>query len=449
MDDTSSVSNLPEQLRGRLLSGRVVPFVGAGISRRAGLPDWYGLLRELCSRARHLGCSSYPEAVVLRKIEEGRFDEVAQALEEDLGDRLHEEISRILAPAGLEPTSIHQLLSQVQWPTLITTNFDSLIPSVFSSSGPILTWKDRDQMGDVLKAGTPHAMLAHGSIDRPGTVVLAPRAYQECFRSPAYQNYLRTLLSQYTFLFIGCSLTDPDVKLFIDELQHAFGPSAIPHFALLPADEADELRVPHLRKNYSIEVLSYRPSSEDHPEVESFVRAVVGNVPDVMYKDRSVRVKALDSVESLRLSMSEGEYLMRFRETCENLARTGFIRTAWTELSSEIHGAKAISVDQRIDLTISAADLMMSDGQFYMAFQDLNKYRSVVSGAVDKALILRFAASLFRASLAGYGIQEARSALELARREGLSSEEDERMEADLAMADFLHEGPKRDVEPAK
>jgi hypothetical protein len=92
---------------------------------------------------------------------------------------------------------------------------------------------------------------------------------------------------------------------------------------------------------------------------------------------------------------------------------------------------------------------MMSDGQFYMAFQDLNKYRSVVSGAVDKALILRFAASLFRASLAGYGIQEARSALELARREGLSSEEDERMEADLAMADFLHEGPKRDVEPAK
>ena len=39
--------SLPTFLKSQLKAGRVIPFLGAGISMNAGLPDWPGLLERL------------------------------------------------------------------------------------------------------------------------------------------------------------------------------------------------------------------------------------------------------------------------------------------------------------------------------------------------------------------------------------------------------------------
>ena len=215
--------SLPALLKSRLNERRVVPFVGAGISTAAGLPDWPGLLRALVTWAVHSGVPVPRADLIEEAIQKNNFDRASHALSEALGVRLPEALRSILSPPGALPTPVHRILAKVVWPVVITTNFDKLLPEAFEGR-PALVWDEQEAIGDALRTGTPHLMLAHGWIQNPGSTVLTPAEYRDSFRNPALQNYLRTILSQYSLLFLGYSLGDWDLKFFLEELRFAFGP---------------------------------------------------------------------------------------------------------------------------------------------------------------------------------------------------------------------------------
>jgi hypothetical protein len=431
---------LPPLLKSQLAAGRVVPFLGAGISRNAGLPDWPGLLRDLVAWAASVSIVLESPDLILSAIEKGHLDIAAHALGEVLGDKLPEGLSSILAPPDLQPTLTHRLLANVVWPAVITTNFDNLVPKCFGESS-VLTWKDQEAIGHMLKTGQPHSMMAHGWINRPETIVLTPQGYRESFRKPALQHYMKTVFSQYSVLFLGFSLNDYDLKFFLEELRYAFGPTNIPHFALLPTDRVDELALRHLRDNYGIEVISYT-ASESHPQVEQFAKLVIDQVPQHFFRDPLMRVDELKAVQASRASMSTSEYLNRFRETCERLAQSGFVRTAWTALNSELDSATSMSATERIETRITATEMMIEDRAIDLAYPALNELLGVINNPeVDVSLKIRFETVVFRVCLDGYLLNDARHALKRAQHLGIPHPEIGRMAAELALADFLHSGP--------
>ena len=98
---SSPLAPLPSLLVSQLRAGRVIPFLGAGLSRAAGLPDWQELLGVIVSWGEGRGISPTRAALIREEIAQRKFLQVANALQRDLGDALFDALREILAPAGL------------------------------------------------------------------------------------------------------------------------------------------------------------------------------------------------------------------------------------------------------------------------------------------------------------------------------------------------------------
>jgi hypothetical protein len=169
---------LPPGLRAQLLAGRVVPFLGAGIGLPCGLPDWRGLLEKLLKWAATEGIEIPHADQIALAIEGGDFDAPAHALSRALGATLDKALSAILSGPAVTPTPLHRLLASVAWPIVLTTNFDNLLPESFAHRLAPITWQDSEQLGNALRTGAKHLMLAHGWVGRQGSIVLAPALSQ-------------------------------------------------------------------------------------------------------------------------------------------------------------------------------------------------------------------------------------------------------------------------------
>ena len=434
------LQNIPAELQKQLVVGRVVPFLGAGLGMPCGLPNWSGLLQKLATWSEDNGDDLSTIALIRHSISQGNLDAAAHALGQTIGSRLSEALRSILAPPNLKPTPLHSLLANVSWQMVLTTNFDNLLPESFANRLEPLTWQDNIRMGEVLRVGQPHLMMVHGWIERPDSIVLTPTAYRESFRSAAQRHYLTSLLSQHSFLFLGCSLRDPDIKYFLEELRYAFGPSRVPHFALLPANEVDELQLADMKDNDGIQVIPYTATA-GHPEVEEFVRRLIDVLPTTFLYDPLVKVSGLQVAKSLAANTTPSEYLVQFRNTCDEIAASGLLRTAWSALHTELKCTMQASVEVRLRTSMRLAQMMREDQVFDFAVRILQEYAKFLDDpAMPDDLRLQFEMLRFRSFLDEYCLAEARDVCTRAAAHGAPTTQLEEMRSGLMIAEFLHAG---------
>ena len=429
--------SLPPFLKSQLLAGRVIPFLGAGISRNAGLPDWQGLLERLVDWSTVNGIPiNSPD--VLKAIKAQEFEPAAHELE-ILGDRLIEALTQILTANSAQPTKVHRIIASVIWPAIITTNFDSLLPQSCSDL-KVCTWNEHQEIGTILKMGNPHLMMLHGWISRPSSIVLAPRAYRESVRNPALQVYMRNMLSQHTFVFMGFSMKDQDLELYLADQQFALDKADLPHFALLPESEATSLKQRHLRDNYGIQVITYNPSCSAHPEVEFFAKLLVDHIPQQYLHDPKSRIRDLNDIRVAQAQLSPSEYYKRFREACQRLADSGFLRTAWTSLQSELRNqTDTIPIAERFEFMIVATEMRLLDDATSLAFYELREMIPLLNNSeLEDKLKLRFENVLFKVCLNEYQLAEAQSCVARVEQMKCGEVEVARMSSLLVLANFLH-----------
>lgn len=216
---------------------RVMPFVGAGLSRSTGFPLWGDFLQSLTTDfvacrpelEAHLAASRYEEAAQLMRDRMGNdiFDE---AVQNTFGHRR----KTIAGPIQLLPMCFRR--------GAITTNFDYVLDKVYDEAGcrfdGMLAGANlRDaprRIGD-----HPHCLLRlHGEADTAIGRVLTREEYEANYGvAGSYREILRATINATSLLFIGCSLNIDRTIAALIEIKDAAVVATPRHYAFLPLTE--------------------------------------------------------------------------------------------------------------------------------------------------------------------------------------------------------------------
>lgn len=213
---------LAADLAAEARAGRLVFFIGAGVSRDAGLPNWQDLLTAL-----HRGDISEEEKSTLSNLDprdHATLIELALGGRAELLARLAREIGRY-ERFGLT----HSLLASIGAEQAVTTNYDNLYERACTRPGHAL---DDDltvvPYGRVTE-NRPWLLKLHGSLDqldRQDHIVLTRPDYMSLARErSALFGIVQALLVTKHLLFVGYSLSDEDFHQLVDEIRIAIGSS--------------------------------------------------------------------------------------------------------------------------------------------------------------------------------------------------------------------------------
>ena len=263
---------IPPTLLQELAQGRVVPYVGSGVSlavRVAGqpvFPSWSGLLSEMADALAQAG-NDDDAGIVRGHCNKRRWFKAAEAALEGLHKHGFFEVLRrrfdIAEPAGAD-WSLPDAIWRLQPSVIVTTNYDD-----------VLFWRKREsrrmlndqpeELAELYRAADPQRPFIwhlHGHISRAKSLILAPAQYNTFYADAeqTLQQYqaatiqLRSLLANWTLLFVGFGLQDEYVMGVLGEVFKAFGGATRKHFALLKQGEADVAR---LWEEHNVQVIEY------------------------------------------------------------------------------------------------------------------------------------------------------------------------------------------------
>jgi hypothetical protein len=138
-------------------------------------------------------------------------------------------------PADYFLTPSHQALVDLNLPLVFTTNYDMLIERTYLSRGVELTVSATAEQFIAHRNPTPahHLIKMHGSIEQPLTLVLTRDQYARARidRRRIYE-HLKLDIEQSTYLFVGFSLTDPNVNVLLDDARLETGGQLPPSYTV-------------------------------------------------------------------------------------------------------------------------------------------------------------------------------------------------------------------------
>lgn len=258
--------DIPAHLIEQISRGNCFLFVGSGLSQCAGLPDWPNILRCMLDRlGEHEALLTDKQRRELEAyIDDRELLLVANEMSERLGNRdLRRFIGQTFDRPNLELTDIHKLLPEIPFAAALTTNYDTLLESAYASQSPrILTYSDCAELSATHSKGF-YILKVNGTIDDEEAVVFAWRNFRRSMDdNPEYRKCMENLFSTKSALFLGFSVTDPDLVLFLDEFAVTLRTQSQKHYALMKTTDVLSVAQREFKRDYKIQIIPYRDISE-------------------------------------------------------------------------------------------------------------------------------------------------------------------------------------------
>jgi hypothetical protein len=270
--------NLPDELVSAFKQRRGGLFIGAGLSVESGLPTWKKMLEEMIARARK---QSYLDKELLDDCEKGlgsptKYLMIASALRDMMGGDFEKYVDERFANTAVLPNDIHRTLLELQWQFAVTTNYDRLIERAFNERhggketlDPI-TFVNPGGAASSLFRQRPFVLKVHGdAVTDPKEIILSERDYRNVIHQQAgLQSLLQTLFTTYTILFVGASLTDPDLMLLLGYVHSAFHGRTPNHYAIVSQEERTKVDARSFQRDFNIQLLTYDPAKRKESIIE-------------------------------------------------------------------------------------------------------------------------------------------------------------------------------------
>ncbi|WP_205619625.1 SIR2 family NAD-dependent protein deacylase [Aeromonas bestiarum] len=122
---------------------------------------------------------------------------------------------------------------------MVTTNWDNQLENIFDDIVNVVVRKDKSPQ--VSNKGR-NIFKIHGDVGRPSSIVVTQSQYFSFQREDTYLNRkIYTLFSEASPIFIGYSLTDPNISFLYDEVYAHLGESKPPAFMVVHPSVKNEV----------------------------------------------------------------------------------------------------------------------------------------------------------------------------------------------------------------
>lgn len=219
-------------------------FVGAGMSiRYAGLPGWKNLLREfaehtdrpieyyvagadgdLAKAATSIAAHFWSEwwqgdlFEESRKIHSETLRVKSSPLKIEISNFLQNRVANLAVPGDIQEE--YDTFSRIEVDAIITTNFDNLLSNIFPS---FRVFVGQDELLLENPQGVAEIYHIHGSVLEPDSLVLTDEDYVGFNeRNPYLAAKLITLFAEHPIIFLGYSLSDPNIAQILHAVVHGF-----------------------------------------------------------------------------------------------------------------------------------------------------------------------------------------------------------------------------------
>jgi SIR2-like domain len=270
---------LPDRLISAAKSQKCILFVGSGLSAMAGYPTWSKLVEALVAAAKEI---PYSRTRGIEEFEQQKdYFTLAEFSRSTLGVSQYAALLTQLLGKPVKPTHAHQTIAKTNYRGLITTNYDRILETTLTQ---VRQWTPNTFTADAVSSlatalYNPEFFIfkLHGDIGSAESIVLTSRDYDRLIlRSPHARSFLQAVFLNYTMLFVGYSLRDPDFQLVLRELTLIFENYIPTHYALIP--NAAEFTVEHLLARMNIQTIPYSPEN-NHQEAVTILEHLQQEAP--------------------------------------------------------------------------------------------------------------------------------------------------------------------------
>jgi len=253
------MDNIPQSLQEAIKSKRLIPIVGAGVSKsiknKQGepvFPDWSGLL-SLAAIELEKQIEKSNAKLVEIFLDKQDYQQAAKYAYEGLKgpnwtaffkSQFNPELDSLNPSSASLPEAIWRLSNQI-----ITLNYDKTLQWAHIQPAQVSIIQNHSlaELADFQKSNCdkPVVWHLHGHIDNCAELILTPNGYQKLYATgtdteahyKAALDTLKTVSRNNSLLFIGCSLDDAELLSEIHQEQTLLAENTGPHYALVHKDE--------------------------------------------------------------------------------------------------------------------------------------------------------------------------------------------------------------------
>ncbi len=214
-------------------NNQLVIFVGAGVSKNSNVPTWWELIKKLAIELNYDKCDDCKCKNKGKKCPDDKCENRYNFTQEDFlripqyfyqknkeDENVYFDLIQTTLRGGNGPNPIDDEIFDLLPHHIITTNYDNLLESSTAINSQLYSVVSQDS--DLLsKSNDRYIIKMHGDLENVDTIVLKENDYIDYEQKhPLISTFIRSLLVNHTFVFLGYSLNDYNLNLIIGWINY-------------------------------------------------------------------------------------------------------------------------------------------------------------------------------------------------------------------------------------
>lgn len=226
------ISDQVKNLRDAMRNNRLVIFVGSGVSENSKIPTWGTLIKKFAKLIKYDRCKtckmkskacSKDDCPLRYEFSTDEYLKIPQYFYNSDNSKNHTNYKRVIYET-LSNNEFSNVIDEILFKMLphhiITTNYDKLLEKSTNLNTKLYS-VIRHNNDMLCQNGNRYIIKMHGDIDDLDNIVLKENDYLEYSQTHVLiETYIKALLIDHTFLFIGYSLNDYNLKLILSWINY-------------------------------------------------------------------------------------------------------------------------------------------------------------------------------------------------------------------------------------